>query len=541
MIGRICNKLKFNFFIFPFKITIFALYFLQRNPILMKHFFASIPFLFSLFCFEINAQITLPVRSYNKIGLGEFNFNENTSTQSMGGLSTIYLSPTGTEVNFFNPAANSNLEDTAFNLSGSFDYILYKNKAENSSYNQFNFDRISLGLPLGKKIKAGIGFRQNSFLNDESVVKNDVVNTINLINTEKNDVNFTNSILDSKINNGGLNNFQSFISYQVSDRFSLGFKAENISGNFIQDDKKDNDNEFIEYKPVSNTTTTTPVGANTMTVTIGVDDIVRRTTITKNKTTNKINQNVFTLGGYYKIPISKKGSFLIGATYGIGTKIKQEIHKESSVDSTYSVRRDSLTKIDLSNTTEIDTIKNSSRFLKQSEISKDYSNKYSNYSIASSSYQKNSITPTQNFSFAFGYEMQDKWMLGADFQWNGMGVFGNLIDSQITYQNRYRIALGGWWLPNKNGYKSYFQKVVYKGGVFFEQTPYLVDGQSIKDMGATIGFGLPVGKKTKSSINLGFEYIRRGTSNGLATQQDYFGLRLGLNFVNKWFNERLID
>ncbi len=457
----------------------------------MTNFFLLRIILFcAAFGFIVNAQ-TLPINSYDKIGLGDFNFSENTSTQSMGGLSTIYNSPFGTELNFSNPAANANIKETVFHLGGSYNYSLYKNSKEKNSYGQSNFDRISLGFPINDKVKIGIGFRQNAFLNSEA-------NSITQVSSASNSPTLT-------INNGGLNNLQSFVSYSASDKLTLGFKTEYIFGNYITEVSSLNKQKI-----------------GTAIVNTIIYDVNREIS-SKSKSNDKLTQGVFTMGAYYKIPFKKKQSFIMGATYGLGTSINFKSEGEVNTETTYAL---------------IDSKTNSQLSGNDPNFPIIYKNTSTTTTIPKSIKKADAM---QTFSFGVGYEKEEKWMVGTDFQWNKTGVYGNLISPNITYQNRYRVALGGWWLPNKNSYKNYFQRITYRSGLFFEQTPYVLDGNNIKDIGASVGFGLPVGKKTESAINLGLEYINRGTSNGLATQVDYFGLRVGYNFSNKWFNKRLID
>jgi len=52
------------------------------------------------------------------------------------------------------------------------------------------------------------------------------------------------------------------------------------------------------------------------------------------------------------------------------------------------------------------------------------------------------------------------------------------------------------------------------------------------------GLGLPVGN---SSINLGFEFGKKGTTSNGLIEENYFNLSVGLSLSDIWFKKRKID
>ncbi len=151
-----------------------------------------------------------------------------------------------------------------------------------------------------------------------------------------------------------------------------------------------------------------------------------------------------------------------------------------------------------------------------------------------------------------GYGMDRRWFaslqgdltMGQDFSYFG---------KKYSLDNTMRVAAGGWWIPNNNNFRNYFQRVLYRGGIFYEKGGLALDKlgnintagtQSINTMGLTFGASLPFQSNSSnrlSNFDIGVEAGRRGTtSNGLIAQ-NYILLKIGLNFTDKWFQKRFYD
>ena len=112
----------------------------------------------------------------------------------------------------------------------------------------------------------------------------------------------------------------------------------------------------------------------------------------------------------------------------------------------------------------------------------------------------------------------DKWYVGVEYE-NQNAIetlgFSNTSNLAYNYGNSNRISLGGFYLPKINSISSYWSRVTYRAGIRFENTGLKVDGSGlntnftpIDDIGISFGLGLPL--KQLSSLNLGFEYGKKG-------------------------------
>lgn len=147
--------------------------------------------------------------------------------------------------------------------------------------------------------------------------------------------------------------------------------------------------------------------------------------------------------------------------------------------------------------------------------------------------------PTR-FAFGSGIGQAKVWFVGFESTLQGKSNYGEKIIGNVDYENATKIAIGGYYIPNFNSFSNYFSRVTYRAGLRHENTGLIVNSKSIKDRAVTLGLGLPVGGNF-SSINIGMEYGKRGTTAANLVGENYLNISVGLSFSDKWFTKRKID
>ena len=117
-----------------------------------------------------------------------------------------------------------------------------------------------------------------------------------------------------------------------------------------------------------------------------------------------------------------------------------------------------------------------------------------------------------------------------------MGNRFNDID-QIVFENATKFVVGGLYINKYNSFTSYLDRIVIRGGFYFQNTGMVINGQSIKDRAFTAGLGLPL-YGTFSNINIGMEFGKRGTTNAGLIEENYTNIHIGLSFNDLWFKKR---
>lgn len=152
--------------------------------------------------------------------------------------------------------------------------------------------------------------------------------------------------------------------------------------------------------------------------------------------------------------------------------------------------------------------------------------------------------------FGIGVGKLNKWYVELNQQYQkALSTNNSLITdgSSFRYDDSRKFSIGGYYIPKINSISSYWDRVTYRAGLRFENAGLLVNAgnsnnfASVKDFGINVGLGLPLPGQL-SSLNVGFEYGQRGTTNDNLIQENYFNVRLSLslNSIN-WFKKRQID
>lgn len=146
-------------------------------------------------------------------------------------------------------------------------------------------------------------------------------------------------------------------------------------------------------------------------------------------------------------------------------------------------------------------------------------------------------------SVGVGYGEENKWFLSLQGDYKkgeSIAYFGQSLD----LQDSYRFSAGGWYLPNYNNFRSYFSRIVYRYGAFYEKGSLQIAGQNINKFGVTAGVLLPFKNSSitrMSGLEIGLEVGKRGTLKNNLINQNYVNLKLGFNFADKWFRKTLYN
>lgn len=213
----------------------------------------------------------------------------------------------------------------------------------------------------------------------------------------------------------------------------------------------------------------------------------------------------FTAGGYYTKTLADKKKLDVGLTYSLGSNINATIN---DVTTTYN-----LINMVPGN---IDTVH--------------YKKTYGDMKLP------------QTIAIGASLRKDLHWMVGAQLDWGDWGNYAMNGEKSPFYDTRVRASVGGFWIPNFNSYKSYFDRVTYRAGGYFEQTPLRIGDTTINKYGLTLGLGLPIGKdRDASMLNLSLEMGSMGSAKNSAIKENFANLKVGFTLNDVWFRKRIID
>ena len=159
--------------------------------------------------------------------------------------------------------------------------------------------------------------------------------------------------------------------------------------------------------------------------------------------------------------------------------------------------------------------------------------------------RESGLTIPTTTTLGLGFGENKKWFMGAEYSFQGLSSFSNeFIDvDNINYQDASAIAFGGYFIPDYTSFSNYLKRVTYRAGVRFESTGMIVNNTEIDNFGITFGLGLPLSSAAGgfSNVNLGFEIGKRGTTEMMLIEENYFKINIGLSLNDRWFQKRKIN
>lgn len=162
-----------------------------------------------------------------------------------------------------------------------------------------------------------------------------------------------------------------------------------------------------------------------------------------------------------------------------------------------------------------------------------------NYNFWFNSNRKNNSIRNSELGIHFSYSTTDWTKFSSTF-----------INSSSLFAST-KLSFGLQYTPERefleNAVTSTFlEKIHYRLGYYQNSLPYSFEGEQLKDVGATIGFGIPIlAQQSLSSINFGFSMGKRETSAANSFNEKYLGINFGIvlapsNF-DRWFRKRKLD
>lgn len=154
--------------------------------------------------------------------------------------------------------------------------------------------------------------------------------------------------------------------------------------------------------------------------------------------------------------------------------------------------------------------------------------------------ENNTIRIPKKFGFGLSYEKFQKLTIGLDYisqDWADYRDQDGLAEN--TYGSAYRVALGGEFVPNYSSQKL-LSASSYRFGVHYEQTPFLVNNETIDDIGVSFGASFPLNAVWgQAHLNLGATFGRRGNVSGSLVKENYVKIHIGFSLQDvTWFTRQ---
>jgi hypothetical protein len=151
---------------------------------------------------------------------------------------------------------------------------------------------------------------------------------------------------------------------------------------------------------------------------------------------------------------------------------------------------------------------------------------------------KGTIKIPSSFTLGVSLNRGSRWSVGTEFMMQNWDEFTSMDQGAGTLDMAWRASLGGEFTPDAFSTNSYLKRITYRAGMSFEEHPWIVNNNKVKDLGINFGFSLPTGR---SSLDLAFRYGKRGNKTDNLLEETYFKIFFGITFNDQWFVKRRFD
>jgi long-subunit fatty acid transport protein len=206
-------------------------------------------------------------------------------------------------------------------------------------------------------------------------------------------------------------------------------------------------------------------------------------------------------------------SVLSGVNFNIGTMYQTKIYKKVELFTSLAYTFGSNLRSDSERTIEVD---GESSTINDSDTS--------------------TLNLPNKLTIGAGVGEARKWLIGTTIAFQGNGKFENYYNTneEVRYEKYAKYAIGGYYLPNYTSFTNYFSRITYRAGLKYEKIGLVINNESIKDVGLSLGAGFPI-TGTFSNVNFGIEYGKKGTVSSNLVQENYINFSLSFSFNDKWF------
>lgn len=141
------------------------------------------------------------------------------------------------------------------------------------------------------------------------------------------------------------------------------------------------------------------------------------------------------------------------------------------------------------------------------------------------------------FGIGTSFRLTDNYLFTLDYMTQAMSQleWGTKTTNQLQDISKY--SFGVEYRPSYNT-TGFWKQLMLRGGASYENTPYVFNGTSINQLSLYAGFSIPLDFERggyANTIDVGFQYARRGTTDNKLIQENIYKINVSLSFGELWF------
>ncbi|MEJ2505221.1 MAG: hypothetical protein P8Y81_03030, partial [Ignavibacteriaceae bacterium] len=89
------------------------------------------------------------------------------------------------------------------------------------------------------------------------------------------------------------------------------------------------------------------------------------------------------------------------------------------------------------------------------------------------------------------------------------------------------------YFPKTDISSSKWEQIIWRAGLSYETTQYVINGENIRQYSVFGGFSIPLG--AANTFDLALQYSIRGTTDSDLVKENFYKINVGLSFGELWF------
>ena len=136
-------------------------------------------------------------------------------------------------------------------------------------------------------------------------------------------------------------------------------------------------------------------------------------------------------------------------------------------------------------------------------------------------------------SAGLSFTLNKKYLLSLDYVFQAWKNFSFNDRTFRNLRNASKISAGFEYTPQQALGSSFWEQIIWRAGLSFEQTQYLVNSEGVNQYSVSGGFSLPL--SIANTLDLGLQYAVRGTTDPGLFKENILKLYLTVSLGDIWF------
>ncbi len=152
--------------------------------------------------------------------------------------------------------------------------------------------------------------------------------------------------------------------------------------------------------------------------------------------------------------------------------------------------------------------------------------------------ERGHITIPKSWGAGIYAKLNNSWSAGLDYQTQSWKDFA-INETLEGLNDANQISFGVQHNPRISTSSRFFSFLDYRAGLRYGQSYLNLNNSAFKEFGISFGVGIPV-FRSRSKLNIGFEYSQRGTTDNNLIKEDVFKVNVTLNIIERLISRRFL-